>query len=91
MSVCVYEAHRDWRTPLSAVAGVYLILDQRTGALYVGSAYGANGIWGRWRGYAKTGHGGNVKLRKLMKRDPTYTAQFRFSILQIFPNTMTFP
>jgi hypothetical protein len=84
------EAHRDWRIPLSAFAGVYLILAQTSGDQYVGSAHGANGIWGRWRNYAKSGHGGNTKLRKVIMRDSdTYPEQFRFSLLQILPKTMT--
>jgi hypothetical protein len=84
------DAHRDWHTALSAVAGVYLILAQTSGNLYVGSAYGASGIWGRWRNYAKSGHGGNAKLRKLIVHDShVYPAQFRFSVLQILPKTMT--
>jgi hypothetical protein len=83
------EAHRDWRTPLAAVAGVYLILAQKTGHLYVGSAHGANGIWGRWREYAASGDGNNVKLRNLISTDSAYPEQFRFSVLQILPKTMT--
>jgi hypothetical protein len=83
------EAHRDWRIPLSAVAGVYLILAQRTGNLYIGSAYGESGIWGRWRQYATSGDGGNVRLRELIRTDSTYPEQFRFSVLQILPKTMT--
>lgn len=82
------EAHRDWRASLSAVAGIYLILAQTSGNLYVGSAYGENGIWGRWKNYAATGDGGNVQLRKLMRKDSSYPEQFRFSVLQILPKTM---
>jgi len=83
------EPHRDWRIPLSAVAGVYLILAQPSGDLYVGSAYGEGGIWGRWRAYAKCGDGGNCQLRELIKNNPAdYPAQFRFSVLQILPKTM---
>lgn len=83
------EAHRDWRIPLSAVAGVYLILAQPSGDLYVGSAYGESGIWGRWREYAKSGDGGNIQLRELIKSNSaTYPQQFRFSVLQILPKTM---
>ena len=82
------ESHRDWRTPLSAVAGVYLILAQGSGDLYVGSASGESGIWGRWRNYALSGDGGNVRLRELIKRDSAYPEQFRFSVLQILPKTM---
>jgi hypothetical protein len=82
------EAHRDWRVPLSAVAGVYLILAQGSGHLYVGSAYGESGIWGRWRNYAHSGDGGNVQLRELIRENSTYPRQFRFSVLQILPKTM---
>jgi len=83
------EAHRDWKIPLSNVAGIYLILATKTGDLYIGSAYGESGIWGRWRQYAISGHGGNVKLKSLLKADPSYPEFFRFSVLQILPRTMT--
>jgi len=84
------EAHRDWQAPLSAVAGIYLILAEPVGDQYVGSAYGTEGVWGRWRTYATRGHGDNVKLRSLIERDPVrYPAQFRFSVLHVLPKTMT--
>lgn len=83
------EAHRDWRASLTAVAGIYVILAESSGALYVGSAYGSEGIWGRWREYARSGHGNNELLRKLVARDPAYPGAFRFSILQTVPQTMT--
>jgi len=83
------EAHREWKSRLSAVAGVYLILAESTGELYIGSAYGAEGIWGRWRCYAKTGHGGNYLLRELISSNRDYPAGFRYSILQIVPKSMT--
>jgi hypothetical protein len=82
------EVHRDWRIPLSAVAGVYLILAERSGNLYVGSASGTEGIWGRWRNYANSGDGGNVKLREVIRNDSSYPEQFRFSVLQVLPKTM---
>jgi len=81
-------AHRDWRIPLSAVAGVYLILAEGSGDLYVGSASGESGIWGRWRKYAISGDGGNIRLRELIRSDSDYPEQFRFSVLQILPKTM---
>ena len=83
------DAHRDWRSALQAVAGVYLILAEKTGHLYVGSAYGASGVWGRWEQYAKTGHGGNKLLVDLLARDSDYPERFRFSLLQILPKTLT--
>ena len=82
-------AHRDWRSALEAVAGVYLILAETTGHQYVGSAYGAAGVRGRWEQYANTGHGGNKQLVDLLRPDPTYPERFRFSILQILPKSMT--
>jgi hypothetical protein len=82
------EAHREWRAHLSAVGGVYLILAEGSGHMYVGSATGEGGIWARWRPYARTGHGGNILLRDLIAQDPAYPNQFRFSVLQILPKTM---
>lgn len=67
---------RDWREALGHWRGIYFIFDESDGKGYVGSAYGASNILGRWLNYAQTGHGGN----KLLKgRNP---ATFRFSILQ---------
>ncbi len=83
------EANKEWRARLSAVAGVYLILATTTGAQYVGSAHGIEGFWGRWSEYARSGHGGNALLRKLMAKDSSYPAAFSYSILQILPRTAT--
>jgi hypothetical protein len=82
------EAHLEWRSRLSAIAGVYLILAEGSGDLYGGSASGEGGVWGRWRNYSETGHGGNKLLQDLMKRDSRYPEAFRYSILQILPKTM---
>lgn len=72
-----------WRTVLSNVAGVYLISDQSSGKLYVGSATGEGGIWGRWREYTD-GHGNNAELRKLTSELGVERArEFRFSILEV--------
>ena len=38
------DSNREWQRMLSSVSGVYLLLDQRTGRQYVGSAYGAGGL-----------------------------------------------
>jgi hypothetical protein len=81
------EAHRDWKIPLSSVAGVYLILAENSGEMYVGSAYGVDGIWGRWKKYAHTGDGDDVLLRDLIKKDSSYPESFRFSVLQILPKS----
>lgn len=81
------DANRGWRARLAAVAGVYLILATTTGAQYVGSAHGAEGIWGRWAAYVRDGHGGNDLLKELLASDPAYPEAFCYSILQILPKT----
>ena len=77
------DTNLTWVKALSSVNGVYLIKDKISGKLYVGSAYGDQGIYGRWSAYAKNGHGGNQELIGL---DP---ANFQFSILEILPATTT--
>ena len=83
------EANRDWYHNLSSVNGIYLILDQKTGMQYIGSASGNKGIWGRWENYAKNGHGGNIELKALLNKNPSYTQNFRYSILQTLPSNYT--
>lgn len=78
----INQAELSWKTALSAVSGVYLITDTTDGKLYVGSAGGEEGIWGRWCQYLD-GHGGNLELRKLIgERGFEYAHSFRFSILE---------
>jgi len=43
------DSNQTWVTALSSVNGIYLIQDKLSGKLYVGSAYGGNGIYGRWQ------------------------------------------
>jgi hypothetical protein len=75
---------------LSVIKGIYLISDTKTGKLYVGSAYGEEGIWGRWKKYVSTnGHGDNKTLKELIKDDPTHGNNFQFSILMLLPRTIT--
>jgi len=49
----------DWKYPLSSVNGVYLIFDSSNGKKYIGSAYGAQGIYGRWKNYLENGFDDN--------------------------------
>jgi hypothetical protein len=53
-----------WIAALRATAGVYLLVHRERGELYVGSAYGLGGFYGRWLSYSG-GHGGNVALREI--------------------------
>lgn len=74
---------KTWREKLSQWRGIYFILDESDGKGYVGAAFGVENLLGRWlKCYAKSGHGGNKKLKG---RDP---AHFRFSVLQIVPHDM---
>ena len=86
----------EWHLRLSDVKGVYLITDQCNndcrGRQYVGIASGTMGVWGRWSDYAKTGHGGNVKLRALLeKRGKEHVRNFLFTILETAPSTASTP
>ena len=53
LELMIQKSLDSWRTALSNVAGVYLISDTTSGKLYVGSAYGEEGIWQRWSDYAE--------------------------------------
>ena len=72
-----------WIAAFSAARGVYLLTCPRTKEQYVGSAYGADGFWGRWQSYVATGHGGNVGLRS---RDPS---DYQISILEVAGSAAT--
>jgi len=72
-----------WVTALSNINGIYLIREKVSGKLYVGSAYGGKGIFGRWQSYANSGHGGNIELMDLEPNN------FEISILEILPSTFS--
>jgi hypothetical protein len=60
-----------WRSVLMASKGVYLLVCNKTGAQYVGSASGDQGFFGRWLAYAADGHGGNKLLKGRGHKDYT--------------------
>jgi len=60
-----------WKAVLRVTKGVYLLVCNKTGAQYVGSATGDNGFLGRWNSYAADGHGGNKLLKERNQRDYT--------------------
>ncbi|MBR2466222.1 MAG: GIY-YIG nuclease family protein [Clostridia bacterium] len=73
-----------WKSALSNIKGIYLIVDTKTGKQYVGSAYGDDCIWQRWSNYAKDGHGGNAELKELIKTNGIdYKYNFKYSILEV--------
>lgn len=66
------------------VQAVYLITDTSTGKMYVGSATGKDGLWGRWSDYAKTRDGGNEVLKSYLAQNPKAYTHFQYCVLQIF-------
>ncbi|HXM24198.1 MAG TPA: GIY-YIG nuclease family protein [Terriglobales bacterium] len=70
-----------WKAALGTVKGVYILVCQKTGKHYVGSASGEGGFWERWEQYFRTGHGGNEG----MKLDPH--TEYRVSILEVAPSS----
>jgi hypothetical protein len=71
------------KTALSASAGIYRIVDLSSGKIYIGAAYGAESLWGRWSDYAKTGHGNNQLLKNLDPND------FQWSIIRTLSGSMS--
>lgn len=83
------DSNREWQRMLASISGVYLILDQRTGRQYVGSAYGKGGIWARWHSYVKKPSGGNKLLGELLRKHPGRHHDFQFSILRVLEPSST--
>jgi len=73
-----------WAVALRSVRGVYLLVHRESGDQYVGAAYGADGILGRWLCYAD-GHAGNVGMRELAASASAYDA----TILEIVGSDAT--
>ncbi len=82
------DFYSDWVGALSTTYAIYLITDTASGQQYVGSAYGKNGLYGRWSEYINTKHGGNKKMRELLKKHPERYHKFQFSILQTLPKSL---
>lgn len=71
-----------WKTALMYRKGIYLITDTSNGKMYVGSAYGKNMLYGRWKNYVNTCDGGNKLLKPLGN---AYIQQnFQYTILETF-------
>ncbi|MBI6118314.1 GIY-YIG nuclease family protein [Salegentibacter maritimus] len=75
-----------WKTALENQKGIYLIADTLTGKMYVGAAYGDKMIYGRWKSYMKSGHGGNKELKTFSSE--YIKNNFKYSILEIYKSTV---
>ncbi len=83
LELLFHHEYPSWKSALSSVSGVYLISDMSSGQLYVGSAYGEEGIWSRWSNYSENYHGGNSELKNLFKSGGSEAFnKFRYSILE---------
>lgn len=69
-----------WQQVLRSAKGVYLLVDLVSGEQYVGSAKGADSLFGRWMEYASDGHGGNVELRKAAAKG---RRRYQVSVLEV--------
>jgi len=91
IEVIVKNELSDWKVALSSVSGIYLISDKKTGKHYIGSAYGENGIWGRWSSYVYSHHGNNIDLVELFKdrNEKYFRDNFKFAILEVISAVKT--
>ena len=79
-----------WHAAMSAVNAIYLIVDTKTGARYVGSTYGYDGLLGRWSVYAATGgHGNNKGLMADLKSKRNSCHNLQVSVLQVLSKSLT--
>lgn len=79
-----------WKAAMSAVNAVYLIVDTKTGARYVGSTYGNEGLLGRWTAYITTeGHGNNKGMIAHLGSVGHSCHDLQFSVLQVLSKALT--
>ena len=80
------EKYGDYRNALLSVKGVYCLTDTKTGKLYIGSAYGENGVAQRWKDYINTRTGGNDGLIELFEKEGEkyFEDNFEFTLIEYF-------
>ena len=80
--------YSNWQDKMRSVNAIYLITDTKDGMMYVGSTSGRNGLFGRWRNYVRTKHGGNKELKAKLQKHPRRYLDFEFSVLEVLPKDM---
>ena len=75
-----------WIGTLKNVKAIYAITDISNGKLYIGSACGNGGLFGRWSDYINNLTGGNKEFETLVKKngEDYIKKNFKYSILEIF-------
>ena len=90
------DQYEEIANALKEVYAVYVVVDTATGHYYVGSAYGKDGLFGRWKTYATTnGTGGgtngdaegNIGVVEYLKDNPGAYLNFQYSILEVIHKT----
>lgn len=78
-----YSGYRD---ALKSVKGIYCLTDCKTGKLYIGSAYGKEGVAQRWNNYLENRTGNNEALIELYKKEGKdyFENNFIFTLLETF-------
>lgn len=90
LKIIIERNNIEWRTALSAIKGIYVITDEQTGKLYIGSAAGKQSFWQRWSEYITNLHGSNRELREVInQKGEKYAKNFQFSILEVMSPTAT--
>ena len=85
----VNNGYLDYKLPLMSINAIYMIIDKTTGKQYIGSAYGEDGLYGRWETYVNTeGTGNNVMLKELNDGDKEHYLNYSFHILRVLPHSM---
>ena len=90
------DKYEEIANALKEVYAVYVVVDTKTGYYYVGSAYGKDGLFGRWKTYASTnGKGGgtkddsegNIGVVEYLKDNRNAYINFQYSILEVIHKT----
>ncbi len=90
------DQYEEIANALKEIYAIYLVVDSQTGKYYVGSAYGKNGLLGRWLTYAttngtgggsKTDEDGNKGIVEYLKENPNAYLNFQYSILEVIHKT----
>ena len=84
--------YSDYRAALKGFKGVYCITDTKTGKLYIGAAYGKEGILQRWDNYINSFTGENTALNDLLEQqgEAYFEEYFEYTLIETFSkNTLT--
>ena len=75
-----------WIGALKNVKAIYAITDISNGKLYIGSACGNGGLFGRWSDYINNLTGGNQEFEDIKKinGEDYIKKNFKYSIVEIF-------